>query len=125
MRGRVAVHQGHGSGLNNYVIGESIGAEAVTLTTSQLPAHNHTGSGTIRCTDASGDQPSPVGNYLAIEGLVGAAPYHIGPSTDLMAADGVNVATNNTGGGQSHNNLQPLLVLNYIICLDGLYPSRN
>ena len=125
LRGRVAMHQGKGPGLTNRVIGQELGAEDITLTTSEIPGHSHTGSGTTRVVGYAATQLSPVNHYLAVENSTGTAVYHQGPSTDLMAADNVNVQTNNTGGGGSHLNIQPSLALTYIISEFGLYPSRN
>ena len=125
MRGRVAVHEGQGSGLSNYVLAERVGTETVTLTNLQIPSHDHIGSGTIQATSAVGNQLDPKGRYLAQEGTVGVPVYHDGPGDETMAAGNVNVIVNSNGGGQSHTNLQPLLVMNYSIALVGLYPSRN
>ena len=63
LRGRVATHFGQGPGLSNYNIGQRSGQERVTLNTTEIPAHNHTG--TLRCVDDDGSLAGPKGNNLA------------------------------------------------------------
>lgn len=112
LRGRVSVSSGQGPGLSNYDLGEVTGVESVTLIQTQLPAHNHLVG--VNNGDATSSKPS---NRVLAAG---------GGYAD--AADGstmLNTAVGNTGGGQPHTNLQPLLTLNYCIALQGIFPSRN
>jgi microcystin-dependent protein len=117
LQSRVAVHQGQGIGLSPYVIGQNGGTEYVTLTAGQMPNHNHP----VNCVGNGGNQASPTGNLPAIEST--------GTSLDYSNASGgaaMNPAMiGATGGGQPHPNLQPYLVVNFIIALQGIYPSRN
>jgi microcystin-dependent protein len=115
LRGRVPVHQGQGPGLSNHTLGEIGGAEAVALTTAQLPAHNHPAAGS----SANGTSDSPVGGVPA-RSAAGTPGYAATPDSSLAAG-----AIGNTGGGQSHNNLPPYLTMSYIIALVGIYPSQN
>ena len=112
LRGRVAMHPGSGPGLSTRRLGEKSGAENVTLNTTQIPSHNHS----LGVKDDDADQGSPVNNALANANIYsGAAP-------DAVMNSG---AVHNTGGGQQHTNIQPFLCVNYIIALQGTYPSRN
>jgi microcystin-dependent protein len=115
LRSRVPIHQGNG-----YVIGQRAGSESVTLTTPQLPAHNHT----VQSSSAHGNTSSPAGALWATDGTGVAAPYRTPASGGTAVA--LNPATvGASGGGQPHENRQPLLAMNYIISLFGIFPSQN
>jgi microcystin-dependent protein len=109
---RVPVHMGTGGG-GSYVIGQSAGVESVTLTTQQIPAHNHT----PLCNSNAGNQNSPGGGFWAAQSQL--APYTSDPPTDQMA----NNAIGPTGGSQPHDNMTPFLVINFIISLFGIFPT--
>ena len=113
LRGRAPVHVGHGPGLSNYTLGERTGTETVTLTTAQIPAHSHQLEASSDPPDGRGD---PRGDSLGTADIYAAAT----PAAQMNPA---SIA--NTGGGQSHDNIQPVLALNFIIALVGLYPSRS
>jgi microcystin-dependent protein len=116
LRGRHAIGFGQGSGLASYSQGQVGGEESVTLTVGQLPAHTHT----AQASSAPGTSPGPGGNYWASQNQVFL--YSNAPSgTTAMAASAIGA----TGGGQPHDNMPPYLVLNYIIALQGIFPSRN
>jgi microcystin-dependent protein len=110
LQGRVAVHFGNG-----FTIGETAGAESVTLTTSQLPAHTHT----VDCNKNAGTKASPTGDLWAADGA-GNTPYSSAGGTAL--AGGAIAAT---GGSQPHTNVSPMLVVNFCIALQGIFPARN
>ena len=113
LRGRVPVHQGTGSSGTNYQMGEMSGVETVTLTTQQIPQHNHA----LTATQVAGTQPNPGGNILS--NSQGPQPYlQEGPDGQLN-----NAAIQPTGGSQPHENMQPYLGINYIISLFGIFPS--
>ena len=113
LQSRVPIHQGTAVGGSTYVIGEMAGVETVTLTTQQIPAHSHA----FTATTAVGTQAGPGGNILA--NSQGAQPY-IQESPDGPLNPQALAAA---GGTQPHENLQPLLVVNFIICLFGFFPS--
>ncbi len=116
LRGRVPMHHGTGPGLTNRVIGARDGAETVTLTTQQIPSHDH--PAVIRAANAGANMPKPDNRYLA-----GSQIYHDGPGIIDMAPDSVDVQP--AGGGLGHPNMQPFLVINWCIALVGVFPSRN
>jgi microcystin-dependent protein len=110
--GRAPMHPGTGPGLTRRRLGEKAGAETVVLAESQMPSHIHQLVGSEEDIDGT----SPVGNYLATGNDLYSA-------TDGSALAGDSLA--DTGGTQAHNNMQPYLALNFIIALQGLYPSRS
>ena len=118
---RVPIHQGHGSGLSQYEIGEFSGVETVTLTVSQTAAHTH-----LVYADGdneSNNSPSPSGNALSTFGT-GNNVY--ATAAGLMKAVTMNpLMIAAAGGGQPHTNVQPFLVVNFCIALQGIFPSRN
>ncbi len=107
MRGRVPMGEGAGAGLTSRQLGEKGGTETVTLTESQLPAHDHT----LRATNSSATQTTPSGNILARA----ATPQYLNATTSvLMGTDSIG----STGGNASHANVQPFSVLQFIIAAD-------
>ena len=120
LRGRVPMHAGTGPGLSSRALGAKGGVENVTLTVSQIPTHNHTI--TVPISEETADQNSPSGNYLAEP--ENDPIYHdtaaTGPGNTLGGA-----IASNTGGGQDHDNMQPWLTVNFIIALQGVFPSRS
>lgn len=113
LRGRVSVGQGTGPGLSRRTIGERGGAEAVTLTNAQLPAHNH---GIAAAGTASSKAPN--GNLPAVS--AGGVSYGPNAATSMSTS-----MVQPVGGNQPHDNMQPYLVGNWCIALEGIFPSRN
>ena len=117
LRGRAPVHAGTGPGLPPVSQGEMSGVEQVQLTRAQMPAHGH---GVMASADLV-TGAAPAGKLMGAKGRGGANWYAPAASlTPLAAGTG-----GNSGGGQAHNNMQPSLALNFIIALEGIYPSRN
>lgn len=114
LQGRAPMHPGRGPGLTFRRIGESGGTETVTLSEAQMPAHSHSVSAGLEAQSST-----PDGNYLGQPESV--MIYHTPVTPDATLA-GTQSAT---GGSQAHNNMQPYLVLNFIIALVGLFPSRS
>jgi microcystin-dependent protein len=143
LRGRAAVGQGQGPGLSPYPLGARYGTEFVTLNSLELPAHNHSAqfnpSGTtaaqVSAVNASANQESPAGNYLAAASTGDLrSPTAVRLYSDqtpnatvggLDVGGGGTVTVGNTGGSQSHENRMPFQVINFCIALYGLYPQRN
>ena len=133
-RGRALIGQGRGPGLSNYNLGQKGGFETVTLSVSQMPSHNHaatttvSGSATLHA-NSSGNSDSPSGNVLARKPrdsiYSSSAPdVSMSPSAISLALNG-NTTVLNTGGSQGHENRMPYLAVNWIITLQGIFPSRN
>jgi len=130
---RVVVGAGTTTGLSTYPIGNSGGIEQVTLNVSQMPAHKHTMVNNLtaglapKVFNDEGDSDEPEGNYLSHEagGVLTYSPIandSMGSTITTYYAD-INVA--DAGLGTPHNNIQPVATLHYIICYEGLYPSRG
>lgn len=113
LQGRAPMHPGRGPGLTARRLGQRGGSETVTLTEAQMPSHTHTLNGSREL----GDNLNPGNHYLARGTAMYLPPQNLG----AMAPQSLP----NAGGSQAHNNLQPFLVMNFIIALVGLYPSRS
>lgn len=155
LRGRVPVGIGAGPGLSPMGMGYKIGTETTQMTIAQMPTHSHTanftgsggGSGSLTASakmyvaGSAGDVSDPSNTYIA-DGKAGFTPadiYNATKGTDTLATDAIEVTLSGsaggitggtvnveqTGGGQPSNNRQPSLGMRYIICTDGLFPSRN
>ena len=116
LRGRVPVGFGQGPSLSNRVIGEKFGTETVTLTTAQMPAHSHT----VNAVTTEGNQNLHT-NSLPANTKTLDKEYSDANANTTMKATMVNP----TGGSQPFGVSQPSLGVNFIIALQGIYPSRN
>lgn len=114
LRGRVPVGAGQGPGLQPYTLGQAQGTENVTLIASQMPIHTHG----IQAVDDDPNSGSPTNAYPAV---TNPASYSTSAPSTMMA----NLMVAPTGGSAPHSNLQPLLSLNYIIALTGIFPPRS
>ncbi|CAN5524278.1 hypothetical protein BH10BAC5_BH10BAC5_27750 [soil metagenome] len=115
LRGRVPMHFGQGPGLQNYSLGQTGGTETETLITSQLPVHNHG----VNVNTAIGTSNAPNGNFSA-QNAEGINEYSATSNSTMNTG-----AIGNSGGGQAHNNMQPYLVMNWQIALQGIFPSQG
>jgi microcystin-dependent protein len=109
LRGRVPIHMGSG-----FTLGEAAGSTAVTVNIQQLPTHTHALMATNNA--ASGDDASS-----AVFAQAGLNAYAGFSSATAMGPQAVG----NLGGSQAHNNMMPYLTLNFIIALQGIFPSQN
>lgn len=109
VRGRVPVHMGNG-----HALGEAAGSTSVTVNIQQLPTHIHT----QMVSNANGSTASPTGNFLGAANNL----YHQ-PTGSFTTMDPGSVSA--VGGSQPHNNMMPYLTLNFIIALQGIFPSQN
>jgi len=125
LRGRVPVSAGTGPGLSTHWLGSRSGTETVTLTHLQIPSHTHSAQSIIEtpCYAGDGNEDTPAGNYLANDA---GRPKEFNATADSYMAPFKNFVTiGYTGGSQPHTNMSPYLTLNYIICLQGVFPSRS
>jgi len=114
LRGRVPLHQGTDPKGNNYTLGQNGGVESVTITTQQLPTHNHA----FLASQAIAGQANASGN---VTGQSSSIDWYIQDTPSVnMAANAVAPQ----GGGQPHENLQPYLCINFIISLFGVFPHQ-
>ena len=137
LRGRAPIHYGTGGGLAEYTQGQSGGVETVTLITPQMPAHTHdfanNGSALSAVQTKATTQAPAAGSLLARAADGGSSQTQpeiyvpAGTAGTTVALGGLNVAGTiaSAGGGQPVSVLQPFLVLNYCIALEGIFPSRN
>jgi microcystin-dependent protein len=110
LQGRLPIHQGNGT-----ILAESGGAEAITLTVNQTPAHSHP----LLASTGPGNLNTPGGNVTAESAAVKI--YYADEPTANMAAAAIAPA----GGSQPHTNFQPYLCINFIISLFGIFPSQT
>ncbi|NOT50055.1 MAG: phage tail protein [Chitinophagaceae bacterium] len=123
LRSRVALGTGQGPGLPLINLGEMAGVENTTLISTNLPIHNHQVTGNVNrqgsldgtlSTDPTGRRTANVNIYTnATDELVNMAPI------------AVNLPTNIAGNSQPFSNMCPYLGMNYIFCVEGIFPSRN
>ena len=115
LRGRVSVHTGDGPGLSSYTLGQKGGEEQVTLTSDEMPAHNHTINASAAAVDTNA-----AGSILGSPKNKNIYDAPVMASTTLA-----NSAMSDAGGDQPHENRPPYLTLRACIALQGIYPSRN
>ena len=118
LRGRVPVGTGNGPGLPGFQLGESGGTNSKTLITTNLPAHNHP----LNAVTQAGSSATPTGNLLA---NTGALDKEYAPAAGNTATAMGATAIGNTGSSTPIDNMQPYLGINYIMCVVGIFPSRN
>jgi microcystin-dependent protein len=116
LQSRVPIHQGQGPGLSPYVLGQNGGFENVTLSTQQMPQHNHLAN-TVSGPQATAPRPSNAYPGNATSGSV----YSTGTPDSTFNNNFISYQ----GNSQPHNNLQPYLCISFCIALQGIYPSRN
>jgi microcystin-dependent protein len=118
LRGRIPIGAGQGPGLTDRSIGEQNGEEFHTLLTQEMPAHNH-------LVQVNAGRPesltTPVQDVVGVAGS--GTPYALGtsPLNQTLAPATAMPA----GGNQPHENRAPFLGLNWIVCMQGIFPPRN
>lgn len=110
LQGRAPIHVGGG-----HTLGQSAGEEAHTLNDQELPAHTHV----VSASSLTASLDDPTNAYWA--GLTNGSIYASGDPNTTMNVGMIS----SVGGGQAHLNMQPFLVLNFIIALQGIFPSQN
>jgi microcystin-dependent protein len=122
LQSRVPIHMGTGGG-GTYIQGQPGGVESVTLILNQIPVHNHA----VQVATAGGNQNVPAANSILsteAESVANRAPVYLA----YAATNQVQLAAQtvgSTGGNQPHSNIQPILAINFIISLYGIYPTQN
>lgn len=116
LRGRVPIHPGQGPGLSNYTLGQTGGLETATLSVNNLPSHSHT---------LNGDNTAGGKEFPGPAHVIGASMtdkmYSVNPPNTSMNPRSIG----NTGNTQPFSIVQPFECINYIIALQGIFPSRN
>jgi microcystin-dependent protein len=110
LRGRIPIHQGNG-----FILAETGGAEEITLTVQQIPAHSHA----FLATGDTATATAPASNVLAASTGATVSPY--GTDAPLTSLNGQSISP--VGGSQPHTNFQPYLCIDFIISLFGIFPS--
>jgi microcystin-dependent protein len=110
LRGRIPLHQGNG-----FILAETGGAEEITLTVQQTPAHSHA----FLATSDTATATAPANNVLAASTGATVSPY--GADAPLTSLNGQSISP--VGGSQPHTNFQPYLCIDFIISLFGIFPS--
>jgi microcystin-dependent protein len=110
LRGRIPIHQGNG-----FILAETGGAEEITLTVQQIPAHSHPALGSTSIASST----DPAGNVFARVTVAAVFPYGTDNPPQIISPQAVG----SVGGSQPHTNFQPYLCVNYIISLFGIFPS--
>lgn len=123
MRGRVPMHPGSGPGLTPRRLGERTGAETTALTSTNLPQHTHTA--TLQAENAGADTNDPTGNMLAKSGADSIYKEQVPRGDIAMSPQSIIGGPNNDGHSTPFNNIQPSMNINFIIALQGTYPSRS
>ena len=131
LRSRIPLGAGQGPGLSPYTLGQTGGTENVSLTVNTLAPHTHPATGlsaSVPAVTSGGttNQPSP---SVALAAPTDAARnplniYSNATANQNLAPGTVTGSVGSAGGGQPHPNIQPYQALNYIIALQGIYPSR-
>lgn len=124
LRGRVPLHRGE-LGTEYYVRGQIGGTEQVALTLSQIPKHSHT----VYATREYGDNKNPIKypgqDMLGVVEGTGQGTVYRTPTSVLTHLNPISITTTGNSSPAAHNNMQPSIVLNFCICIDGLFPPRN
>ena len=113
LRGRAPVHFGQGTLGENYALGQNAGALSTVLTVANLPAHNHQ----ITCTAAAGGESSP-----GSTSILGTGPVY---TTHAPTRHLANTAMTNTGGNAAFSIQSPIIAMNWVISLFGVFPTQS
>lgn len=139
LKGRTAIGAGTGQGLTTRILGQMMGFETELLTQQEMPTHSHTADLDLASMDISATLKGNTGTATTTnptDGAFGTArsntyntaspdtPMHTG-SIETQVSGAGSVTVHNAGNSHAHNNMQPSQVVNYIICINGMYPSRS
>lgn len=125
LRGRTAIGMGQGTGLTNRAIGANGGTETEQLTLAQIPNHTHTMTVSTVTNPASVQAPNSTTYLGAINSNASTPVGYSAAATAGVTPYAMNTATiTSSGGSGEHNNIMPITVINYIICMSGFYPVK-
>ncbi len=145
LQGRVPIHAGQSPGTSPYTLGQTSGTETVTLTANQMPMHSHAAtldptagtplSASIPAAAVAATVQSPIDAVPAQSQQGGRTPFLVDSYAPASAATGHlapgsvaghgQITVGAAGGSQPFNVVQPYQVVNFIIALQGIFPSRN
>ena len=115
LQGRVPMHAGQGPGLSPRTLGEVGGTETVTLLTTNMPAHSHT----LAANSGPGNNSAPAANVVPAASTARDRLYTTNAANTTMGSTSI------AGQNQPVSIIQPYLVVNFIIAIEGIFPSRN
>jgi microcystin-dependent protein len=126
LRSRTANHAGQGTGLSSYMLGEMGGTENTTLLSINMPVHNHSILTLTAVQPASTAATSGVNTPANAFPASGAQLYeNVSPTGEMMGSYTSVGSTPIAGSSQPVSLIQPYLAMNYIIAVEGIFPSRN
>lgn len=127
LQGRSMVHPGTGSGLNPVQLGEVGGAQQVSLSTGNLPAHNHTAgvSGAVKATMQGATAGVVIARSNDLDTKVNSNPAIYAPVGTVVDTPLAPTTIGITGSNLPFNNLSPYLGITHVIALEGIFPARN
>jgi microcystin-dependent protein len=120
-RGRIPVGAGQGPGLSNISLGEQAGTPFTTLNINQMPAHTHTPTIAVGVSSAAGNTGNPAGAVVAQT----PANFYAPAANATQAFTGSSIVVSPAGGSQPFSKMMPYLGMNFVIALEGIFPSRN
>jgi microcystin-dependent protein len=115
LQGSAPMSQGQSGGTSDRSLGEASGSEAITLVESEMPAHSHA----LNAVESTATERQPPNQMFAVGEAMSF--YRTGQPNTAMNPSMLTVG----GGGQPHNNMQPFLVLNFCIAMQGVFPPRG
>ncbi len=119
LQGRIPMHQGQGTGLQNYVLGQVAGTETVTITSATMPQHSHTlNASTVAANSTSPSNTALPGKLPPPENFYAVASGGTNPPLGAMNPASITM----TQGGLPHDNMMPTLCFSFIICTAGIFP---
>ncbi|MHA7055904.1 phage tail protein [Aquimarina sp. M1] len=128
LRGRVSIGPGTGPGLSSYREGQRGGIETNTLNVTQIPSHTHANALKVSSADST-QSVATSGASIATPGAISGRAFQASLGYNVASPDSTlnqqSLSIGDTGGNQPVDNMQPWLACYYIICLQGIFPSRN
>lgn len=128
LRGRIPLGAGARSASESYELGQVGGKESVTLGASQMPVHSHNLTAEVKqkCSTGTGTQSiDPQSGFSSVVSNATILPYNNTPTAESYTAGyNIIVEESNQGGGLAHANMPPYRTINYMICYEGIWPSK-